>query len=505
MTTFLSILQWFFNVLAAFALALISIPFSQGQRKKYRFLRWKDGRQFRIFLAAMLAVVVGNGLPVLRERLTAKPSVETVLSPEGQPTQRATSAGLAKELEDAATELKRAATDYFNAGFREMEDLDYEDAAQNFQKSVETLPTMSGYFNFEMASQYIPKLAQAEKAFLSGLEISRKRHNKNFEGSFLSELGVIYGRQNNFDQALALFNQALTLFQETRNRQGEAVVASNLANLYSLRGQFADASKYIEKAKKIAQEDHIVSLEAGTLVISGNIHFENWELSEALQDYQNSLVFDAQLPRSKLQQADTMANIGNTYDEMALGQNGVIDKSMEEKSFSSYESAHQIYKETASQQKGAEGLNEIIAREAKLLVDVAEVYEHLGKTEYALTSLEEPIRFAEKNNQLNLLASALIVRGSCSLALRRQKDAIASFDAAFKAAQQSANPLLQARAQAFMGEYYVAEKNNKEALIHFTEARDLFRQAGVKGRGVQLVENRIQTLTAATRNPAEQR
>jgi tetratricopeptide (TPR) repeat protein len=88
---------------------------------------------------------------------------------------------------------------------------------------------MSGYFNFGMASQYIPKLAQAEKAFLSGLEISRKRKNKNFEASFLSEIGVIYGRQNNFDQALTLFNQALALTQETHNRQGEAVVESNLA------------------------------------------------------------------------------------------------------------------------------------------------------------------------------------------------------------------------------------------------------------------------------------
>jgi tetratricopeptide (TPR) repeat protein len=196
-----------------------------------------------------------------------------------------------------------------------------------------------------------------------------------------------------------------------------------------------------------------------------------------------------------------MVDIGNVYDKMAEDQNGVIDKSTEEKSFSSYESAHQIYKEIGSQQKTAEGLNEITEREANLLINVAEVYEHLGKPGYALTTLEEPIQIAEKYNWLDILGEALIARGFCHLALKRQKDAIASFDAALRAGQQSANPSIQARAQASIGEYYVAEKNDKEALVHFTEARDLFQQAGVKGRGAQLVEIRIRAITSA-QNPS---
>jgi tetratricopeptide (TPR) repeat protein len=110
--------------------------------------------------------------------VTSQPIFETTPGPGGEIAEKVTTAGFRQEAENSAGELVNEAENYFNAAEQEFEASQYQDAVRNYQKSIDVLPTMSGYLNLGISLSNISDFSQAQYAFISGLLIAKERERE---------------------------------------------------------------------------------------------------------------------------------------------------------------------------------------------------------------------------------------------------------------------------------------------------------------------------------------
>jgi tetratricopeptide (TPR) repeat protein len=106
-----------------------------------------------------------------------KPSLELRSDPHGESVQKATLTGFERELKEAAAEKESEARDYFKAAERDFAAQRYRDAASNYQKSIDVLPTISGYLNLGITLRHIADFQRTAAAFRSGLQEARRKGN----------------------------------------------------------------------------------------------------------------------------------------------------------------------------------------------------------------------------------------------------------------------------------------------------------------------------------------
>ncbi|MGB3293830.1 MAG: tetratricopeptide repeat protein [Phormidesmis sp.] len=90
------------------------------------------------------------------------------------------------------------------------------------------------------------------------------------EGNALEGLGKTYHKLGEYSQANEFFQQALTLGQETNNRNTEATMLANLGKVAHSSQQYSQASDLYQQALAIAQEIGAQELEQAVL---NNIEF----------------------------------------------------------------------------------------------------------------------------------------------------------------------------------------------------------------------------------------
>src|SRR5262249_8237406 len=202
------------------------------------------------------------------------PILEQTQGPKGEIAQKATSTGFERELQEAAEERATGAKKHFQAAEEDYQERRYRDAADRYQKSIELLPTMSAYLNRGNALYFIPELGQAEAVYLAGLQLARKRNNKDFEASFLGQVGFVYAQQGKWEEALRSSQEVLALHKQLGSPLSQAGALTNIGNVYTDQGK----------------------------------------LEEALRSFQEALALHKQLG-NPLGQANTLRNIGRFYDD----------------------------------------------------------------------------------------------------------------------------------------------------------------------------------------------
>lgn len=166
------VLTYLFGLLGAISALLFSASFPKAQQQKFPILKNLDGKQLHLVVATILFLVLSAIVNMGKDILSVKPSLELTQGPRGGLTEKATPSVLKRELKDAGAELVSKAEDYFKAAERDFEARQYADAASNYQKSINVVPTMSGYLNRGISLFYVSDLRQAEDAFISGVQIA---------------------------------------------------------------------------------------------------------------------------------------------------------------------------------------------------------------------------------------------------------------------------------------------------------------------------------------------
>lgn len=278
----------------------------------------------------------------------------------------------------------------------------------------------------------------AEKAFREGYARALALHNKKMQGAFLINLGYVKDAPGTYEEARALFDQAVTLEEEAGARDVEIKARLNLTNILLLTFQYEKAA------------------DAGKL----GVQRSDWP---------------GITPDSLLIKAQLLNNVGVAYMDME-NYNPALDY---------LSRARNLYER-----------QQVTFGVAKILSNMGNLYQYLGDNEAALEFQQKALRLAEQvRDQLKAQAAStkdasehqqtLYLVGeaendvtACLLNLGNVYRAMGQFDAAeqrYKQAQphvEAGQDLdLQAKLLTYIGSVFVGKKQWPQALEAYAQAK----------------------------------
>jgi len=168
----LLIITTIFGALGAIYLTLFGVSFGNIQWDNYPFIKKFISNPRHLFTAAVFFIIVSAVAQVIKITITPSgPILEEYQGPRIENMYQAISPGFEAELSSASLRLAKIARIYFDAGQEDFNAKDYKEAADNFKKSVEKVPTVSGHINLGNSLFHVSSLNKAEKAYLDGLSL----------------------------------------------------------------------------------------------------------------------------------------------------------------------------------------------------------------------------------------------------------------------------------------------------------------------------------------------
>jgi len=189
---------------------------------------------------------------------------------------------------------------YFNAG-------NYGIAISVCEKAVRLYPK-----NLEahlcLGKSYY-QVGELDKALKNMKDAERLVVRKDVLAAIYYNIGLIYDRKGELDNALFNYNKYLSLSRELKNKRGEAVALNNIAVIYDKKGMLDKALKYYELSLKLEYDEKgknpIYNNIAAIYSKKGNHkkavdYFKKAiEIGERVEDYHGVAI--------------TMLNLGDTY------------------------------------------------------------------------------------------------------------------------------------------------------------------------------------------------
>ncbi len=229
--------------------------------------------------------------------------------------------------------------------------------------------TFANLYDLEMCALALGRLRNrsgnfsgALEAFQVALDLSRSEGNRAFEGTILSNIGLVYSDQGRYAEALEVYQQALSIIREISNRAEEGAILSNIGLVYSDQGRYAEALEMYQQALVITREVGSQAGEGTTLNNIGDIYDRLGQYEAALDYYRQSLIISQEIG-DRTGEGTTLNNIGVIYDR--LGQ---------------YEAALDYHQQSLSilQEIGDQ------AGEGTTLNNIGSMYRSLGQYDQAL-------------------------------------------------------------------------------------------------------------------------
>jgi tetratricopeptide (TPR) repeat protein len=145
----------------------------------------------------------------------------------------------------------------------------------------------------------------------TGLASARVLGDRQAEGWMLNNLGMVYGRQR-MPEAIECFEQALAIYRDLGDVQGESRAATNVANAYFDLGRFSEALEAAQRSLAIQRRAEKRYGEAIALGIIGSASRELGRFSEAIDHLQAALAISRELG-DRMTQADALSDLGEAY------------------------------------------------------------------------------------------------------------------------------------------------------------------------------------------------
>jgi tetratricopeptide (TPR) repeat protein len=159
-----------------------------------------------------------------------------------------------------------------------------------------------------------------------GLASARQVGDKLAEAWMLNNLGMAYGQQR-MEESVACFEQALALYQELGDGQGEARAATNVAKAYFDLGRFGEALAAGQRSLGIQRQFGKRYGEGITLDNLGCAYRELAEYDEAIDCLQQALAIFRELG-DRDAEADSLSDLGAAY--FGQGEMGLAVASLRE-------------------------------------------------------------------------------------------------------------------------------------------------------------------------------
>ncbi|MDV3352816.1 CHAT domain-containing tetratricopeptide repeat protein [Leptothoe sp. LEGE 181152] len=159
--------------------------------------------------------------------------------------------------------------------------------------------------------QYLDAIATYQQA----LTLMQDQGDQLGESRVLGLLGNAHESLGDFDQAIALHQRSLALAKDLDNPLQESAALNNLGATYATEGQYPAAIKLYQQSLTIAQSLHD-SLRIGYALNNlGTAFHAQGQLDQAIQNYEQSLALATTVGNTGLE-VDALSGLGLAYEEL---------------------------------------------------------------------------------------------------------------------------------------------------------------------------------------------
>ena len=145
----------------------------------------------------------------------------------------------------------------------------------------------------------------------TGLASARTLGDRQAEAWMLNNLGMVYGRQR-MPEAIDCFEQALSIYRDLGDVQGESRAATNVANAYFDLGRFNEALEAAQRSLGIQRRTKKRYGEGIALGVIGGASRELGRFGEAIDHLQAALAIFRDLG-DRMTEADALSDLGEAY------------------------------------------------------------------------------------------------------------------------------------------------------------------------------------------------
>ncbi|KST63861.1 CHAT domain-containing tetratricopeptide repeat protein [Mastigocoleus testarum] len=353
---------------------------------------------------------------------------------------------------------------------------DYPKAIDNYQQSLAIAREIK---NSKLEAIVQPMLAKAQL----------RSNSKKAKADRLFEQGIEQYQSNQFRAALQSWEEALKIYREIENREGEGKVLGNLGIAYDISGEYLKAIEYHQQSLKIAQELNNRLVEGQS---SGNLGLAYHALGnypKAIEYHEQSLKIAQEL-NNRNGEGAALENLGLAYRNLgnypkaidyhqqrlaiardikdrrgegqSLGNLGIIYHSLGE-----YPKAIKYHKQSSEIAKDIENP----LGESAALGNIGSAYDELGNYPKAIYYHEQRLAIAQKIKYPLGESQSLGNLGSSYNSLGDYSKAINYYQQSLKIARKIKDPLSEAQllgnlgvAYRNLGDYSKAIDNQQQSL-----------------------------------------
>lgn len=157
----------------------------------------------------------------------------------------------------------------------------------------------------------------ALRLYQQALSLAQESGDKRAMAREQGNIGLIYAQQGDFSAGENTYREALDNFREIGDKHGMAVVTGNWGDLLHAEGRLADALALYRDALVLAREVGHRSSEAIDLQLIGDVLAEQGELNSAMESYQQAAGIQREIGE-KSYYAFTLMSIGRLQREHGL-------------------------------------------------------------------------------------------------------------------------------------------------------------------------------------------
>jgi CHAT domain-containing protein/Flp pilus assembly protein TadD len=155
----------------------------------------------------------------------------------------------------------------------------------------------------------------ALQSFQQALTIYREIKDRQGEGWALGNLGNVYEDLGDYAQAIDYYKQTLAIAREIHDQKSEGTALANLGIAYKNLGDYAQAIDYHKQRLAIAREIHDRQGEGAALTNLGIAYNHLGDYAQAIDYHKQSLAIAREI-NNRQSEGKTLGNLGNVYDEL---------------------------------------------------------------------------------------------------------------------------------------------------------------------------------------------
>jgi serine/threonine protein kinase/Flp pilus assembly protein TadD len=318
-------------------------------------------------------------------------------------------------------------------------DTDYEAAAANYRRIVEQSPDTEkaqAFLDLGRAHEKNENVAAAIESYENAVRL-----NSDLPAAH-ARLGVLSGREQNFERASAFFDSAERLYNLQNNAEGEIEVSYLRGSLLASKGDAVPAQAEIERALKKAEINEIPYQQIKCLLLLSRILRSSSRADDALPIVNQAVRLARDKDINNLH-AQSVLELGTVY----LFQDKIAEA---EKSYDEAERLADLYDAV------------LIKKRVLLMKASAKIQRH--KADEALGFLSEVEKFFEEGRYEKDLIDLLSIKARAVALKGDFADALETYRSLLEKSERVGDRFAQARALKGIGSIFMSEDDFSSAL-----------------------------------------